>query len=112
MKSNFYTKCDECNGEGGHNVYCCRGYDDEGVQDCACKGQGDWNDCSYCNGLGKVVSDEIEWNFDTLDEVDRHEHQKFYSIEGLGKYGKYIATAIYTKGEFDKIEDIEKIEKI
>ncbi len=109
MKSNFYSKCDTCNGEGCFNVYCCRGYDEEGVQDCGCRGQGTWYDCSQCKGDGKVVTDEIVWNTDTLDEVDRHDYQKFYAIEGLGKEGKYIATAIYTNGEFDMIEDIQKI---
>lgn len=107
MTTKFYTKCDVCDGEGGVSVYCCRGYDDIGNPDCGCRGQGDWEDCNYCDGTGKVPIDDIDWDFDTLDEVDRHDYQVYYSINGKGKNGNYIATAIYTHGAFDTLEDIE-----
>lgn len=78
------------------------------MQDCGCAGRGTWEDCRFCGGSGKEENDTIEWNFETLKEEDREDHQVFYSIEGVGKFGNYIGTAVYTDGNFDEIQDIEK----
>ena len=66
----FYTNCDNCEGEGGVSVYCCRGYDDIGNPDCGCHGQGDWEDCNCCDGTGKVFIDDIEWDKKLKDVME------------------------------------------
>ena len=105
--SQYYIDCNYCNGEGGHSEYCCSGYS-YGVQDCWCAGRGTWKDCRFCGGSGKEKNDTIEWNLESLIEEDRDDHQVFYSIGGVGKFGSYIGTAVYTDGNFDEIQDIEK----
>jgi len=107
MKTTFYKDCDYCDGEGGHSEYCCSGMDD-GVQSCGCAGRGTWKECHHCDD-GKVEHDEIEWDFETLDDEDKHNHQTYYSILGKGiKYGEeYTGAAIYTHGELDEIVDVE-----
>lgn len=100
--------CQYCDGQGGYSKYCCAGHED-GVQSCGCAGMGTWEECSYCND-GKVEVEDIEWDFETLDEADAHDYQVYYSILGKGnKTGKeYIGTAIYTCEELDEITDIEE----
>jgi hypothetical protein len=103
-----YADCAYCDGTGGYSSYCCSGMED-GVQSCGCAGQGVWNECPHCED-GKVVVDEIIWNWDDLIEVDIHDHQKYYAIYGTGKTNKrdYVATVIYTNGEFDELTEIEE----
>ena len=104
----FYKDCPHCDGEGGIAKYCCSGFSD-GVQDCGCAGQGTFEDCDDCEN-GKVVFDEIEWDWNSEEEFDNHDYQVYYSIIGKGiKHGEsYCATVIYTCGELDEITDIEE----
>lgn len=103
----YYKDCEYCEGEGGHYEYCCSGVED-GVQTCGCCGRGTWNECVHCEE-GKVEHDTIIWDFATLEEQDRHDHEIVYFIIGKGeKHGEgYIAAAVYIHGELSEIVDIE-----
>lgn len=106
-QSIFYVQCEYCDGEGGRHDYCCSGYEN-GVQSCGCGGYGTWVECDHCED-GKVKHDVINWDFATLEEQDRNDHEVCYSIMGKGaKHGEqYIGAAIYIDGEFSEIVDIE-----
>jgi hypothetical protein len=111
MTSNYYENCSICNGEGGVSTFCCPGIDPhDGSISCGCYGRGSWEDCNECNGTGKVITDTINWNYDSLELQYTHDHSKYYSIIGSGNFNKYIGTAVYTNGEFNEIIDIEKYE--
>ncbi len=107
IQKTYYIECEHCEGEGGTFAYCCSGLDG-GVQSCGCRGAGSFEECPHCND-GKIEHDTIEWDFNTLAEEDKHDHQTYYSIIGKGvKHGEtYIGTAIYTNGELEEITDLE-----
>lgn len=109
MKTNYYVPCTECDGDGYTMKYCCNGIDTDGNISCGCYGRGDAVDCKNCDGKGEVLEEEVEWDFDTLDDAETHDYQTYYSISGKGcNSGKdYVATAIYTCGELDEITDIQ-----
>jgi hypothetical protein len=106
-QTTFYIECENCEGEGGTFAHCCSGFDD-GVQSCGCGGGGAFEECAHCKD-GKIEHDTITWDFATLEDEERHDHETIYSIIGKGdKHGEtYIGSAVYTHGEFTEIVDVE-----
>ena len=67
-------------------------------------------DCEELSKMGvKEIEEQIEWNFDTLSDSEKHDSQVSYSIEGRGvnKGREYIGVAVYTYDELEEIIDIE-----
>lgn len=107
IETTYYIECENCEGEGGTYAHCCSGFDD-GVPSCGCGGGGTFEECEHCKD-GKIEHDTITWDFTTLEEQDRNDHEVVYSIIGKGdKHGEsYVAAAVYVGGELSEIVDIE-----
>jgi DnaJ-class molecular chaperone len=108
-QSAYYEQCTSCDGDGCHYEHCCSGIDSDGSISCGCYGREVEVECPSCYGTGKILVEDIEWDFETLEDEDTHDYQVYYSIEGTGitTGKKYVATAIYTCDELDEITDIE-----
>jgi len=56
------------------------------------------------------MTENISWNFETLEIQERHDHGEHYSITGVDKKTgiNYIGTAVYVDSNFSEIIDIEE----
>ena len=56
------------------------------------------------------MTENISWNFETLEIQERHDHCEHYSITGVDKQTgiNYTGTAVYVDSNFSEIIDIEE----
>ena len=60
-QSGYYKKCTDCNGDGYIIKYCCSGIDySDGSISCGCYGMGVDEDCTTCDGVGKIFVETLK----------------------------------------------------